>query len=309
MLDLSPWKSALVLLQLSRFRLLVRQEYADFYDPLIEASKFENSLRVIMGSPGIGKSVFLIYILIRRLMAGQPTVLVLDDVPMLFRFDGTYTLITPSPLYDPLHVIESDNPSLRPWILIDAPKTPTLPAPWLTNPLYGFPILATSPEEQRYKSLLKYVANACLWIMQVWNEQDLMAVIPSLLDPIVGVDAKVVTTSLIQDYGHCIGDIARAIHSRVAVLRDREKALCAIKDQTPHCLFIVGRAGSIGDLALRDNHPYTVDIKSQAIFAALMQADLRISLITARQIYKACHSNMESNILAAWSYKRLTRFS
>ncbi|KAF8996390.1 hypothetical protein BDZ89DRAFT_1084212, partial [Hymenopellis radicata] len=255
----------------------------DFYDPLIEASKFENSLRVIMGSPGIGKSVFLIYVLIRRLMAGQPTVLVLDDVPMLFRFDGTYTLVTPSPLYDPLHVIESDNPSLRPWILIDAPKTPTLPAPWLTNPL-----------------------------------------IPSLLDPIVGVDDKVVTTSLIQDHGHCIGDIARAIHSRVAVLRDREKALCAIKDvetlittiqtanyseQTPHCLFIVGRAGSIGDLALRDNHPCTVDIKSQAIFAALMQADLRLSLITARQIYKACHSNMESNILAAWSYKRLTRFS
>ncbi len=54
-LDLSPWPDALQLLQLSSFKLLVRQEYADFYERLIDASKLSGSLRVITGSAGIGE--------------------------------------------------------------------------------------------------------------------------------------------------------------------------------------------------------------------------------------------------------------
>ncbi len=108
-------------------------------------------------------------------MSTQATVLVLDDIPYLFRFDGTYTLDTRLIQRDPLRIIHSVSPSLRPWILIDTPKTPTLPPSWLTKTISGFPILAASLDERRYKPLVKAYANSAVWVMQVWNEQELTA--------------------------------------------------------------------------------------------------------------------------------------
>lgn len=117
----------------------------------------------------------MLYILIRRLIAAQATVLVLGNVPMLFRFDGTYRLIKPTEEYDPFYVIDSESPSLRTWILVVTSRTSTLPAPRLTDTTYGFPILTSSPDEQCYRSLVTHDPNTYVWVMQVWNEQELMA--------------------------------------------------------------------------------------------------------------------------------------
>ncbi|KAF8918094.1 hypothetical protein CPB85DRAFT_1282506 [Mucidula mucida] len=291
-LDLSPWPDALQLLQLSSFRLLVRQEYADFYERLIDAA-------------GIGKSGLLIYILIRRLVSTQATVLVLDDIPYLFRFDGTYSLDTRLIQRDPLRIIHSVSPSLRPWILIDTPKTPTLPPSWLTKTISGFPILAASLDERRYKPL-------------VWNEQELTAILPFLLGPDV-IKPRPTTMSLIQDCGYCIRDLALAIRAPRTVLQDREKALSAIEDsaknviriinnahqasseQTFHQLFIVRR---IGDVALCESDCYTVDVKSQGVLASLMQVHRRLDVLSARRIFMACRSSSESSF-AAWAFEHI----
>ncbi|KAL6297887.1 hypothetical protein BKA93DRAFT_932377 [Sparassis latifolia] len=67
--------------------ILVRQEYVD------AMATFEKDQRpvVLTGQPGIGKTLFLVYALIKRLIKGQPTILSINPFSYyLFRESGAY---------------------------------------------------------------------------------------------------------------------------------------------------------------------------------------------------------------------------
>ncbi|KAH9014215.1 hypothetical protein EDB84DRAFT_1568299 [Lactarius hengduanensis] len=71
--------------------LLFRREYTTAYDSLELGSPTEQKKPdvVVLGQPGIGKSVFLFYVLLRRLSNNLPTALQLsNDTFVLFRADG-----------------------------------------------------------------------------------------------------------------------------------------------------------------------------------------------------------------------------
>ncbi len=145
-----------------------------------------------------------------------------------------------------------------------------------------------------------------------------MGSLPFLLGPDV-IKPRPTTMSLIQDCGYCIRDLALAIRAPRTVLQDREKALSAIEDvknliriinnahqasteKTFHQLFIVRR---IGDVALCESDCYTVDVKSQGVLASLMQVHRRLDVLSARRIFTACRSSLESSFLAAWAFEHI----
>ncbi|KZV91207.1 hypothetical protein EXIGLDRAFT_693938 [Exidia glandulosa HHB12029] len=85
-LDLEPFREAFQLKSLPTV-LVVRDEYVKLYDALTEGSLHEERGVVILGQSGIGKTAFLLYILLRRLELGLPTAIQLRSTHY-YLFDG-----------------------------------------------------------------------------------------------------------------------------------------------------------------------------------------------------------------------------
>ncbi|KAF9516332.1 hypothetical protein BS47DRAFT_676509 [Hydnum rufescens UP504] len=124
---------------------VIRNEYVRTYEKIMNVNQDSDGV-LVTGQPGIGKSHFLIYTLIRRLAERKPTVLKWRSKAYIFRPDG------PSP-------IDSENadtafgtvPS-RTWALLDTSQG--LPETFFLNgPL--FRILTSSPDPDIYLPWLR----------------------------------------------------------------------------------------------------------------------------------------------------------
>ncbi|THU81366.1 hypothetical protein K435DRAFT_972377 [Dendrothele bispora CBS 962.96] len=140
-------------------RVYVRDEYKNAYKYLEQVEKGA----VVLGSPGIGKSVFIIYALARRLEAMKPTILVTrSGTTLVFSREGVSVA-------DPNtgRVGQRDAPCDC-WVLHDSTLR-GVPKPWVLAYFLVFPV---SPGQERYKEL-KNQTSMGRYYMNPWEPEEL----------------------------------------------------------------------------------------------------------------------------------------
>jgi hypothetical protein len=171
----------------SKDTLLVRNAYPEMYGVLVEAQERRlecikeskplsdtQKIILILGQPGIGKTWFLSYVLVRRLLEGQPTIFQVADN---FRgdsgcIDGTHYLIDGNgvrqmgkrpPLY------ELKNPAI--WVLAD--QMP-VGAPRRVNEHRWLVVVTSSPRESNNAQLLKHHSPQ-QYYLPTWDWKEIVA--------------------------------------------------------------------------------------------------------------------------------------
>ncbi|CAA7270214.1 unnamed protein product [Cyclocybe aegerita] len=157
---------------------LVRDSYKELFDRIwYRGFAHPRTGVLITGQPGIGKTTFLWYTLIRLLNRRQPVLFVRNWHLILFFHDGVFTTprsnlgraCLPTPPAD-----EADEGRCRAfiWTLLELdgaqgePETSLLEDPC-------FPVQASSPNPKRYSKWVR-VSNAAKWGLPLWDKVELM---------------------------------------------------------------------------------------------------------------------------------------
>lgn len=149
-------------------KLWIRNEYVRMYkhyEDHLETNRNETKSPslVVTGQPGIGKSYWIYYALCRHLAERKPILWYIDPSLYLFVSDGVY--MSPSNL-------SSASFRTRVWTLVDADNQKSFPhvlsSPG-TNYLF---IFATSPKQERWKSLVKTTIYEVA-IMNPWTRKEI----------------------------------------------------------------------------------------------------------------------------------------
>ncbi|KAF8576198.1 hypothetical protein K439DRAFT_1623009 [Ramaria rubella] len=141
----------------------------------------------VTGQPGIGKTFFLYYILIKRLLEGKCTVLQ-DRAPYFLFFDDAGC--REIQITDTQHADLSDKPYAmrQTWILVDSNDGMDKPAEFATGRLCdAFVVQASSPRISRWKGWVKERGGRAL-IMQPWSWPEIYAAGTQIRDNPLSLD-------------------------------------------------------------------------------------------------------------------------
>ncbi|KZW00265.1 hypothetical protein EXIGLDRAFT_167584 [Exidia glandulosa HHB12029] len=145
--NLESFTTILGLDPLSRV-LVVRKEYIDLYEALTNGILSSNRTVIVTGQPGIGKSEFLIYLLLRRLRDGLPTAIQFRHSHyLIFDEKGGAVRFTGSDLPDPR--LE------KCWALADSNDKVETPCVAFRGGVEKL-VQAASPDPSRWKRWVKY---------------------------------------------------------------------------------------------------------------------------------------------------------
>jgi hypothetical protein len=167
--------------------LLVRGAYQEMYNILVETQEDRlqhiqvpepipnrKKISLILGQPGIGKTWFLTYVLVRRLLEGKPTIFQVAkhfDGDVNFS-DATHYLINENGVHqmpDSLSVPEMDNPDI--WVLADQKP---VGAPWLVGEHNWLVVVTPEPREANYHYLVKRFSPQTFYL-PTWDWEEVAA--------------------------------------------------------------------------------------------------------------------------------------
>ncbi|KIJ23241.1 hypothetical protein M422DRAFT_39715 [Sphaerobolus stellatus SS14] len=152
---------------------IVRKAYKTMFDHIWQRA-FSKGV-VITGQPGIGKTYFLWYALVCLIKKRQPVAFATNNLVYLFYdnrvwFTPAETSNVSFPLGRPVTDSEERWPFL--FVLIDHDISTSEPIPQLHAGEDVFPIQASSPSPNRFKTWAK-ARNAALWGLPLWDETEL----------------------------------------------------------------------------------------------------------------------------------------
>ncbi|KAK0213771.1 hypothetical protein IW262DRAFT_329865, partial [Armillaria fumosa] len=156
------------ILSYTSHRLLIRQEYILLFNRLVifctTAPRWHSRGIIITGQPGIGKSVFLLYALLRCLQNGQPLLFHMKNQTYAIFANGVSEV-------DPACLLQSVTVPIC--ALIDSAGGQKVPPPdELLHSHFICPIFATSPDERRYHHF-KQARVAVVFVMDPWSDDEL----------------------------------------------------------------------------------------------------------------------------------------
>ncbi|PCH39137.1 hypothetical protein WOLCODRAFT_167816 [Wolfiporia cocos MD-104 SS10] len=129
---------------------------------------------IVIGSPGIGKSVFLIYVLVLRLLAGLTTILQLNSKELyVFSDEGVFIVTIPIPTQSHLHLHIPDGT----WCLIASnQRLAGVPVDVieLSSSCDGFILQAVSPRAERVDWTKKEAGRVPRYWMARWSLGELI---------------------------------------------------------------------------------------------------------------------------------------
>ncbi|KAF8519742.1 hypothetical protein BU17DRAFT_47470 [Hysterangium stoloniferum] len=147
--------------------LLIREEYKLAYDTILADTHKEGQRRsafLVTGQPGIGKSLFLLYLLFRRLEEQEPVALQIDaDEFVLFSMNGVS-----------VHSGKTSFADYIPkgaWALSDSWGEVLWPCSAFQSPR-AHVIHTSSPSSHRWKDWVKRLS-ADMYIMDIWSLEEL----------------------------------------------------------------------------------------------------------------------------------------
>ncbi|RXW14477.1 hypothetical protein EST38_g11376 [Candolleomyces aberdarensis] len=174
LLDISPLTDDLVDLTQSNGTLYVRTEYQVMYERLEADSKLKATRVVVTGQSGIGKSYFLVYVLLRQLTQGKTTLFsTSDERTFLFDESGIRTMKKEDIEKDYLPKSEDPTDGMSVWSLIDANTSMKPETSQVGNTHNVFAILAASPNPERLK-FWNISANLVKRVMDPWGMEELL---------------------------------------------------------------------------------------------------------------------------------------
>ncbi|KAI0789521.1 hypothetical protein C8Q75DRAFT_765991 [Abortiporus biennis] len=162
----------------TRGQLYIRDEYKFLYNKLeaVEAVWMHGVL--LSGQPGIGKSYFLAFALIKRMASKSVTMFSnVQGRTYLFHESGIFVTYTTDidEEFESITKMQSQN-STRWWSLID-PERGNKSPPKQVRTSHSFIVYATSPIEQRYKEWRNSKSTPILFI-NLWSEEELSIALP-----------------------------------------------------------------------------------------------------------------------------------
>ncbi|KAI0716420.1 hypothetical protein C8Q76DRAFT_406596 [Earliella scabrosa] len=223
-LDLTPWRDLwgfTPLFVVTNGRLYVREEYVTMYGRLVNAAASGARGVVVSGQPGIGKSFFGIYVLLRRLAEDKDVMYALGAQDDVVRFQSGTAYIIAEPREECKDHTGSPNDANRPWMLIEPGTSQSdhkLNIFLLHHSLYRVAFFA--PGTSSTKSLLgHYLFHK--WDMSLWTEDELVQLWSNRLLLLrsdsygwfdaVG-DVRAVVKHLVLQVGSCPRDIGLWVH-------------------------------------------------------------------------------------------------
>ena len=167
----------------------MRQEYVMMYERLVKAAELDAKGVVVTGQPGIGewpifptimllkwfigKSLFGIYVLLRRIAEDEDVMyaFIMQDLVIQFHAGAARVIVDMDKCWD---LTDGLIPAMRPWMLIE----PGVFKPGSTIPHYLlhqslFRVAFLSPEPARMKSLGPHLFH--VWVMRLWTEDEIGA--------------------------------------------------------------------------------------------------------------------------------------
>jgi len=148
---------------------MVRDEYAIAMRD-IEGYCTSNKSVVIVGHPGIGKTILLYYILVQRLLKQKATILQNEPEHLfLFNAEGVEVLQSSSKVYPGSEEYKNM------WALVNIDPDIQKPARMIrdeTSPF--FVVMASSPRPSRLRGLQKYLQPGVYWLMKPFSLAELI---------------------------------------------------------------------------------------------------------------------------------------
>jgi len=164
--------------------LLVRKAYVEMYDILLNVQEdrlkyIQKSERIpnwkkfilILGQPGIGKTWFLSYVLVRRLLEGKPTVFQLAKFDSASKSNSTHCLLDENGVrqIDSASIDKLRNPDI--WVLADQKP---VGAPRLAGGRNWLVVVTSSPRESNYHYLVKEYGPRTFYL-PTWDWEEVVA--------------------------------------------------------------------------------------------------------------------------------------
>ncbi|THH19320.1 hypothetical protein EUX98_g8802 [Antrodiella citrinella] len=185
--------------------LVIRKEYPWLRDKLQEL-RAANSAVVVIGHQGIGKSMFLLFLLLYLLEKKQPTAIHLSDDVVVFNDKGA-TICTP----------KSKNKLVGYWALTDSNVDINIPCP-LFRGSKAFIVQTTSPREDRWKDWIKYRGGTVV-VSELPREIEIAAIIKQ-----IKLEYQQ-ATHYIRKWGPCTRTIIKILTAPTAVRSSVEVTL------------------------------------------------------------------------------------
>ncbi|KAF8659940.1 hypothetical protein AX16_001676 [Volvariella volvacea WC 439] len=156
--------------------ILVRSEYISMYERAVKYFELRRGGIVICGSPGIGKSLCLIYFLRRRMASQLPTLLTVGVTTYLFTPLGVFALLTSQVTELDIHI-----PSLGPeiWSLVDTRNGVQEQPHWslVSGCSLLRPVQAACTDGATYEGW-RWTRGAVRWYMQPWTREEIEHALP-----------------------------------------------------------------------------------------------------------------------------------
>ncbi|KAK2465766.1 hypothetical protein APHAL10511_002310 [Amanita phalloides] len=160
--------------------MIIREEYATIYSRLSGLFEAKGSGAVLTGNPGIGKSYFAVYALLRRMTEAKTTLFTTSSgFSYLFHETGIRRKIKALVMPDDLPDEGVNDRTSRAWSLIDGAADRSPEVSTLTRARL-FVLITCSPKEERYKEWRKQTGGL-RWVMNPWSKEELHALLSNLV--------------------------------------------------------------------------------------------------------------------------------
>ncbi|KAK2464554.1 hypothetical protein APHAL10511_003412 [Amanita phalloides] len=315
------------LLQESKGWMIMRQEYHNIYDRLSHVFERRGSGIILTGQPGIGKSYFAIYALLRCMMEGRMTLFTTSD-GLCYLFDETGIRVKKEAQFNFTDLPESNYlvPTSRTWSIFDTPKHPdeSLLA-------HGklFVLVTCPPKRAMYKEWMKQ-ARAVQWVMNPWSEEELCLLISNPNYTNLSENERNQHGSpdgiqkLLYDVGPCPRDILDSIQTPIKFNEEIKSALMELHDvdmlitlftsadnqpnSISHKVTLITRCeprvqDSDSGLLVYDSDICRVDFKSQKIRKSAMKHFEFLTLTERKYFIQFTKSCPAGSQLASWVFE------
>ncbi|KAF4566102.1 hypothetical protein EYR36_011517 [Pleurotus pulmonarius] len=298
-------------------QLYIPEHYIQVYQRLCEQAVNPKCGGVVLsGQPGTGKTYCLFFLLLKKLVKGEPVLFSRHRGEVLYFSEGGVQLnenIASShlrPLYPKVR-----NASVKTWALINGDEGDRNPPPFALLESFLFPVQATSSRTSCYKDWVKQ-RDGKVWYMARWTREDLShAVKLSIgLSEQSDIERESLVDKAISKWGWAPRDVRKYLQGEDAELEAAlGMALCSLTSSQLFDRLHDREGDSDGQLSHVIVSQYkssktenaVLDLKSLYIAYRVQQQLDILHRDDAFKFIKYCRAHPESTALAAWAFEDL----
>ncbi|KAF9499280.1 hypothetical protein BDN71DRAFT_1586992 [Pleurotus eryngii] len=297
-------------------QLYIREHYIQVYQRLCEQAMNPSCGGVVLsGQPGTGKTYCLFFLLLKKLVKGEPVLFYRNRREVLYFSAGGVQLnenIASSHLL-PLHP-KVRNASAKTWALIDGDEGDRNPPTTAILEAFLFPVQAASPRTSRYKDWVKQ-RDGEVWPVARWSREDLLHAVKLIigLPERSDIEQESLVDKAISKWGWAPRDVKKYLQGEddelEAALR---RALFSLTSSQ-----LLDRLQYSGDSDDKVSYVIVSQYKSSTTASDVLdlkslyiahRVQQRLDILNRDETFKFikhCRAHRESTTLAGWAFENL----